>query len=425
MNIKIKESVRDLVRFTPRYFRTRHKLADAFSFDKVEAAVRDALNHVPYYIEHDYSSFLPNDGERFELGRFPVLSKDDVLGREIDFVSNCYCKYFLREEKTGGSSGKTMKLYYSPTLSIDRTVFPNMIYEKYVGEKVQLALLRGITPSGGRLYERVGGHRVVLSSQQMSLNNIGQYLKVLNDEKITCLLAYPSALIVFAGYIKDSNAKVQLPHLKAIMASSEIFTVEDKKYVKEAFNDITVIDYYSMSEFAAAAYSVDFGPYQFNNNYGYVEFLPTEHKTPQGNSIAKIIATSIMNSTMPLIRYDTGDLAEVDGAGNVVSIVGRVNHFAVNKSNSLVPCIVIFSNEPIKNVKQYQYYQDSPGVLELRVIPKDGFTNDDKLSLKADMEKCFHDTMDCVIKVVDSLEIASVGKLKRMIQKLDISEYRK
>ena len=424
MNIKLKEFVRDIVRFTPRYYKTRHQLSEDFSFNKLEASVREAINNVPFYKEHDYSSFLPNAGEKLSLKRFPILTKDDVLGREREFVSKRSCKFFLREEKTGGSSGKTMRLYYSPSLSIDRTVFPNMIYDKYVGKKVQLALLRGLSPSGAKFYERVGGHRIVLSSQLMNVDNIDMYLKILNDEKITCLLAYPSALMVFAGHIRDAEVNVKLPHLKAILASSEIFSLEDKKIVKEIFGNITLIDYYSMSEFAAAAYSVDLGPYKFNDNYGYVEFLPTEHKTPQGNSITKIIATSIMNRTMPLIRYDTGDLAEIDANGNVVSIVGRVNHFAVNKNNSLVPCIVIFDNQAAKKVKQYQYYQDTPGVLEVRVLPKEGFTQGDKLALQSDMKRCFHDTMDCVVKEVDTMETASVGKLKRMIQKLDLSKYK-
>ena len=386
MNIKLKEFVRDLVRFTPRYFKTRRHLTQEFSIDKLQSAVEKAIINVPYYRSHDYSSYLPSNSGQFSLDRFPIIDKDEVLGREREFVSRKFIKSLLREEKTGGSSGKTMKLYYSPTLSIDRTVFPNMIYDKYVGKKHQLALLRGITPHNGQLFERVGGHRVLLSSHLMTADNVEQYLQILNDEKITCLLAYPSALIVFAGLISDSKVRVQLPNLKAIFASSEIFSLEDKKFVKKVFNDVTIIDYYSMSEFALAAYSVDLGSYQFNYNYGYVEFLPTEYDTPQGNKIAKIVATSIMNSTMPLIRYDTGDLAEIDEHGDVVSIVGRVNHFAVNKSNSLVPCIVIFSNESAKRVKQYQYYQDTPGVLEVRVLPKSDFSNDDKLALQADME---------------------------------------
>lgn len=424
MNIKLKEFVRDLVRFSPRYYKTRRQLSEDFTINKLEAAVKEAIMKVPFYKEHDYSSFLPNAGEQFSLKRFPILTKDDVLGRESEFVSDNCCKRFLREEKTGGSSGKTMKLYYSPTLSIDRTVFPNMIYGQYVGKRLKLALLRGITPHNGELSEWVSGHRLLLSSHLMTAKNVEQYLNIIDKERITCLHAYPSALIVFAGFILDKKIKIQLPHLKAIVTSSEIFTADDKVYVKEAFKGITIVDYYSMSEFAAAAYSVDLGPYKFNDNYGYVEFLPTEHKTPQGNSITKIIATSIMNRTMPLIRYDTEDLAEIDANGNVVSIVGRVNHFAVNKNNSLVPCIVIFDNQAAKKVKQYQYYQDTPGVLEVRVLPKEGFTQGDKLALQSDMKRCFHDTMDCVVKEVDTMETASVGKLKRMIQKLDLSKYK-
>ena len=423
MNNKLKEFVRDLVRFTPRYYKTRRKLSLDFSPVLIEDAIKEAVEHVPYYKKHNYSSFIYHDEEPFSLEHFPILKKDDVLGHEREFVSDRYCKCFLREEKTGGSSGKTMKLYYSPTLSIDRTVFPNMIYDKYVGKMVQLALLRGIIPHNGKLYERIGRHKIVLSSHKLNIDNVEQYINILNNENITCLLAYPSALMVFAKLLKEKGIIFCAPKLKVIFVSSEIFSKEDKTFVKDVFGDITLIDFYSMSEFSTAAYSVDLGHYNFNYNYGYVEFIDTGFTTSLGNHISRIVTTSILNSTMPLIRYDTGDLAEIDNNGEVVSILGRIIHLAVNKNNAAVPCIIIFSKEPMMRVLQYQYYQDTPGVLEVRVLPKQDFSEEDRKVMLNDMKSAFADSMDCNVRIVDKVEYTRSGKLNRMIQKLDFSVY--
>lgn len=422
MNLYLKEFVRDLVHLLPTYRQYRASLESPFTMSTLRDAIASAIEHVPYYAQNGYSRYLT---EPFDITAFPILRKDTLIGHEEEFVSDKFIKAFLRKEKSGGSTGQSLKLYYSPTLSIARTTMPDSLYARYVGENLQLAMLRGNRPSSGRISQRIGSKRIVLSSYLMSDNTLDSYLNVLRNEHISCLLAYPSSITVFAHLIKDRYGVASLPELKGIMTSSEIFTREDKELVMSVFPGVPLIDYYSMSEFCAAAHSVGMGNYEFNNNYGYVEFIDTGDRTPAGNRICEIVATSILNSTMPLIRYATADYAELDADGNVLNIIGRTSDYAVNKRGKLSPCIVVFSKAPMMKVLQFQYYQDTPGKVEFHVIPKgDDFTEEDRLTLIKDMEQSFAGAVDCDVKVVSELEKTRIGKLRRMVQRLDLSQYK-
>ncbi len=426
MNSSLKEFVRDLAHFTPHYRAARAGLEETFTLEKLRRAVAQAIAHVPYYQSHGYANLLPSGTEEFDITKFPIITKEDVIGHEEELVSDRFFKCLLRQEKTGGSSGRSMKLFYSPTLSFARTAQPDILYDRYVGKPFKAAMLRGNRPVGGQISQRIGPKRLVLSSYLMSDATIDTYLNIIRDEGITCLLAYPSSITVFAHLIRDRYGVAELPTLKAIMTSSEIFARADKELVTSVFPNVTVIDYYSMSEFATAAYSIGMGNYEFNFNYGYVEFIDTGDRTPASNKICEIVATSVMNDTMPLIRYATADYAELDADGNVINIIGRTSDYAVNKSGKLSPCIVVFSKAPMLKVLQFQYYQDTPGKVEFHVIPKgDDFNEEDRLTLVHDMEQSFAGAVDCDVKVVTELEKTHIGKLRRMVQRLDLSQYKK
>ena len=422
MNIKLKEFVRSLVHLTSIYRRTRRSLEGTFTMDKLEVAVRKAVADVPYYRAQGYAAML--EGKDFDLSLLPVISKATVIGHEAEFVSSRFFKFLLRKEKTGGTTGVPMKLFYSPTLSIQRTVMPDILYDRFTSRDMQIAMLRGVRPHNNAIYERIGPQKIAMSSYLINEGNVDDYLNVLCDENISIMTVFPSSISVLASHIEKVHGVCPSTPLKVIFASSEVFDRTSKELVMRVFPGVEVVDYYCMSEFVTAAYSVGLGNYIFNNNYGYVELLDTGETAPNGNHICRIVATSIMNDTMPLIRYDTGDLVERDAHNNIVSIIGRVNHYAVNKNSELVPCIVIFSDTPMLHTLQYQYYQDTPGVLEIRVLPKSDFTQQDRLTMEKNMEDCFQDTMECRVVTVDSIPRTKAGKLKRMEQRLDLNQYR-
>lgn len=425
MNIKLKEFIRSLVKYTSEYKSTRLSLEGQFTMEKLRAAVERAIEDVPYYRDNGYKAMM-TAGNEFDITAFPILHKTDVIGKEEQFVSERFWKFLLRKEKTGGTTGSPMRLFYSPTLSIQRTAMPDILFERFAPRNTQIAMLRGIRPKDGALWQRIGQYRIALSSYHINENNIDEYLDIIRRENVQVMTAFPSSLVVLASHIRDKYGTCPALPLKALICSSEIFDRQSKELVMSVFPGVDVVDFYCMSEFVTAAYSIGLGSYEFNNNYGYVEFVDTGDRTPAGNRISEIVATSVMNDTMPLIRYATADYVELDEAGNVLNIIGRSSDYVVNKDGKLAPCIVVFNKKAMLKVGKFQYYQDTVGKVEFHVIPKgEDYTEQDRLVMKQNMEQAFGDAVECDVRIVDEIEYTRAGKVRRMVQRLDLSQYKK
>lgn len=417
MNYLKKELLRKIIYLSPTYRGFCKKLSEPLSVSDLRKVIKKAIEDVPFYA--DYHKYLKQD---FSIKDFPILRKTDIMGNEKSFVSKRANTFLMQRAETGGSTGISLELFYTlKTILKKDAVSRTAIAE--IGNDLNIAFLRGSKPKDGKVYEIVTKSFVILSSYLLSSSNLDTYIDILRQRKVTCLHVYPSSITILARLIKEKYGSIHLPYLKGILASSEIFSVEDKELVANVFPGVKIIDYYSHNELAVAAYSINKGYYNFFDQYGYTEFIPTG-ETINGNIIAEIVATSIMNEDMPFIRYGTEDYVELDAQGNVLSIIGRTSDFVVTKDKKLAPCIVCTRTESMQNVLSFQYYQQEEGQLIFRVCVNDKFGDVDKRYLQEDLQSSFNGRVDTDVCILESIERTKAGKQKRMVQTLDINKYK-
>lgn len=410
MHIKIllKETIRKALKYHPLYLRQR-KREENPSPSLVEEAVRAAVRDVPFYA--GYTRFL--DGP-FDLKRFPIIRKTDILDGTNSMVSRRAFRPTLQRKETGGSTGVSLTLLYSPSTIVLKEVSTDRAFS-LIGKNLRIAVLRGQVPEKGQICQPVGNGDIIMSAYKLSSDTLDSYLQALRRHRISCLHVYPSAISILARLIiARYGSAPDLPQLKGILASSEIFSHDDKVLVRQAFPGVKIVDLYGHNELACMAVSVDGGPFEFNEAFGHVEFIPTGH-TVNGNREAEIVATSIMNSTMPFIRYATDDYVELDPEGKPVAIVGRTSDHVINKSGELMPCIVLTRDESFAHITNFQYLQTEPGRLTMRVVPTAEFTDYDRRLIREDMDRSFNGKMDCDVVTVDSIERTTRGKQLRLI----------
>lgn len=415
MNTRQKELLRFAFRLFPTYYIWKKKIKKQVDSKELEKAIRKSIKNVPYY--HRYQELL-KDG--FDLKKLPIIRKSDILGHEREMVSTKVYKKMLKTVETGGSTGCSLSLSRYWKDDLIESVFTNYAFS-LIGDNLIVGVLRGNKPKQG-LFEVVSKRQVILSSYALCDETLDQYIDILNKYKISCLHVYPSSLVILTRLIKRKYGHANLPYLKGIFASSEIFSREDKQMVKEVFPHITLVDNYGHNELACRAYCLNDGYFYFYPYYGHVEFVDTG-ETINGNRIAEIVATSVMNTTMPFIRYATDDYAELDAEGNVVSIIGRTSDFLVNLNGEVTPCIVLTRNESMQNVTNFQFYQETVGKMAFRVVVNESFGEEDRKSLLEDLQNSFNGNMECEVLVVPSIERTKTGKQKRLDQKLNIREY--
>lgn len=416
MNYRRKQLLKAFLRYTPLYRKTiRCILKQESNISFLKEHIYQYIEEVPYY--HKYKNILEDS---FNINKFPIIRKPDIQGHETEFVSTKVNKHLLFKEKTGGSTGWSLTLFRSFQDVTKSSAYVDFMFS-LIGKNLRIAVLRGNKPKEG-LSERISSKRIILSSYSLSSDSLETYLDILRKYRISCIHAYPSSISILARLIKNKYGTIQLPYLKGILTSSEIFSREEKLLVSEVFPNVKIVDFYGMSERCCCAYSIGLGCYHFIQNYGFTEFINTGEKNGD-NNIAEIVATSIMNTTMPFIRYGTDDYVEIDKNGNIIAIIGRSSDFVINKNNDIVPCIIIARNESKKNVLNFQYYQDTPGQLVYKVVVNNKFTQEEKNMLEDDLTNSFDNKMACKVEVVSSIERTKIGKQKRLIQKLDLSKY--
>ncbi len=415
MNARLKELYRKLFRFFPIYRYYRITANRQINSEELGYTIKRSIKDVPFY--NGYSSLFSSENG---ISSLPVIRKSDILGHEEKMVSTRVCKRLLRTVETGGSTGYSLTLYRHWRDDVKETAFRDYAMS-IIGENLIVGVLRGNKPKNGS-FEVMSKDRVILSSYDLCDANVDEYLKILVRQKVSCLHAYPSSLVIFARLIKRRYGKANLPDLKGIFTSSEIFSKDDKQLVHEVFPNVTIVDYYGHSEMACCAISVNEGFYHFLPAYGYVEFVDTG-ETINGNRIAEIVATSIMNSTMPFIRYATDDYAEIDEKGNIISIIGRTSDFLVNREFEVTPCIVLTRNESLKNVTNFQFFQDTVGEMVFRVVTNGLFGEEDRESLLEDLQSSFGGKMECRVEEVPAIGRTRAGKQKRLDQRLNIRDY--
>ncbi|MBS1620195.1 MAG: hypothetical protein JST10_02495 [Bacteroidetes bacterium] len=372
------------------------------------------IKNVPYYVENNYG--------KGSIESYPLLMKSDIIGNEEKFLSTKCNKLFLSRVATSGSSGKSLNLYKGINDVIKEEVFTDQAFS-LIGKNLRIAVLRGNRPSKG-IYEYKFGH-LLLSSYNLSKENVHEYLKLIKRYRINCFHVYPSSISIFCKYLREiiEEKKTEIPAIKGIFSSSEILSMETKNLILDLFPDITLVDRYGMSEHVASAISVNKGNYHFQDGYSIVELLDTGLKN-EGRRIMEIVGTNINNKAMPLVRYCTEDFVEVDEMNNIVSIIGRTSDFVVNIEGNIVPCTVVNRDDVLLNVIAHQHYQDKVGELVLRIQGNEKFSGTDIKYITDDWTRSFQNLMRIKVEVVTDFDRTSNGKLINLVQKLNLDNIR-
>ncbi|HEY5473675.1 MAG TPA: hypothetical protein VIK32_10840, partial [Candidatus Limnocylindrales bacterium] len=145
----------------------------------------------------------------------------------------------------------------------------------------------------------------------------------------------------------------------------------------------------------------------------------------------RLLGTGFVSQGMPLLRYDTGDTAElVETAApsngyrlTVKAIWGRrCQEFLVGRAGNAVSKTALnIHSQAYSRVRQFQFFQDTPGRAVLRVVPLvAGDREAGEALLRAFAAKVAH-VVELRLEVLDTLPATSRGKCLFIDQRLAIA----
>lgn len=369
----------------------------AWESERLAYILNRAATHVPYYRDLWQKRRRAGDKASWHyLENWDVLKKETLRKTPDAFLADNVNSNKLFVEHTSGTSGTPL------TLWIPRDALQNWYALFEARWRGWYGLSRhdrwGIL--GGQLvvpftqkeppfwvWNR-GMYQLYLSSYHLSPENISAYLQAIRNHKLVYLLGYASSLYSLAYLALEQN--LELPVLKSVISNAEPLYRHQREVISKAFQ-CPVYDTYGLSENVCAASECLHGDFHLWPEVGITEIIDenSDASLPAGNT-GRIVCTGLLNQSMPLIRYDVGDLGFLSmktdcACGRTLPILGgvegRKDDVIITKDARRIGRLdpVFKSDLPIREA---QIIQDDFDIFRVKYVPSGGFSVKDLEVLK-------------------------------------------
>ena len=382
-----------------------------------------AYETVPYYQNlFKQLNITPADIQTSQdLAILPLLTKEEIRGRELEFVSNKTKLKF--KTNTSGTTGKPLKLYRD-LFSINfenATLWRQKHWAKFEW-KDKIATLRGqLVVESDRAQPPFWQYlpvqkKLVMSSYHLCDQFIPAYLEKLRSFQPAAIEGYPSSVYKLARYMEIN--RVDPLRVKAVFTSSEMLFDYQKEVITKYFGQ--VFDHYGNAERVAYFGMCEFGNYHYGMDYSIVEFLPTQRQ-----GIEQIVGTTLHNFAMPLLRYVTGDLVQrsdqVCPCGRhfpvVKTIEGREDDYIITPSGKWIGRLsVVFRNIP--NLVESQVIQEQLDYVRVLIVTTADFNHHDEEILKQKLWERLGSEIKIDLQKVQEIKRTKQGKSKLVVSNL-------
>ncbi|WMI67653.1 CoF synthetase [Mangrovimonas sp. YM274] len=385
--------------------------------------LRNLLDHAtkstPYYQAYfNYKS----------LEDFPVIQKTIIQHNFESFRASNYKEKASFKVATSGSTGVPFFLFQDKNKRFRNTA--DVIYfSKLSNYNI-----------GNRLYNlEVWRKHNQKSSIQSYLQNIIQlditrlddqncelFLNRLQRDKQTkTILGFASALEIICQYLERSQKKHIPPKkLTSIIANAEHLNSFTKSQLHTYF-DVPILSRYSNEELGIIAQQTIESPdhYIINHASYFIEILDldTDETVAPGHP-GRIVVTDLFNYCMPIIRYDTGDIGQLNKHENGVTkleyIEGRKMDLIHDTSGQIISSFIVYTKfyKYYSYFKQFQFIQEAKNKYTVKLNIHDNFPYEEDLI--ADIKQDFGHDAEVEIHYVDEIPTLSSGKRKKVLNNI-------
>lgn len=197
----------------------------------------------------------------------------------------------------------------------------------------------------------------------------------------------PDYLMAYAGTLEllamATDEELPAPSLKAVVAISEQLTPSMRSFVERRFK-VPVHQVYGLTEFGLVAVRCEAGRYHVHREQCLVEILDKNGRPCAPGETGFVIVTGLRNFAMPLLRYNTGDLAEATGGhcpcnrtlpsfGEIIGRYGRIAHLP---PGTMLPVLALreaiegMPDHIMRGLREFQIHQYADRRMELRLVSR-------------------------------------------------------
>ncbi len=390
---------------------------EAYQRNKLRRLLLHVHNSVPYYRERLADCGVVS-GHNVRLDKFqqiPVLTRD-LLRSEFPLLkSNDSSRRRSFSNSTGGSSGSPVSFIQNAEYR-DWNIANKIYYKTFAGQRVgdrelrlwgsDRDLLQGRDDLRTRFTNALY-NRKELNSFKLSTDSCVSFAKTWNSFKPQWVEAYAQSIFEFAKMVEKEGITLYRP--RGVLTSAGTLYPSMKVTMERVFG-CPVFNRYGSREMGDIACSCNArsGLHLSIWNH-YLEILDDQGNEVAPGEMGRVHVTALNNFSMPLIRYDIGDIASFSDEDNcscgrhtprLSRVEGRSMSVFKTRGGALVPgeffihfIGVVFEEGAIRKFQVIQRDYDS---IEIKIVAEDS----ELLNLKKGrIEDAIHKEMgdDCTI----------------------------
>ncbi|MDG5499005.1 hypothetical protein [Marinobacter sp. BGYM27] len=389
---------------------------------------KDAIENVPFYRDWAKENGIKSADilSIEDVKLFPILNKEKVRANPENFVSESHSKKTLFKLYTSGTSGSPLTVYSdSNSRTLHYAFFSRLRSWFGLGRRSRRATLFGriimLPESNSPPFWRFdyAQNNLLMSSYHLSDSNLLYYYKKLKDYDPLEIIGYPSSLYLIAEYINRKG--LSKLNTKLVISTAETLMEYQRESIEKAFEG-PLVDQYGCTEMAFFASQCEFGRMHFHPEHGIVEVMDLGRAVV--GAPGSLVVTGLVNSAMPLIRYEVGDrviisesICECKRSFPVIEqVIGRVDDIIYSQEGTPVGRLDPIFKGGI-GIKAAKVLQLESSEIIVYIEASNEFNNENEAILVAELRKRVGSKLAITVKRVDCLPKDRNGKFKAVESK--------
>jgi phenylacetate-CoA ligase len=247
------------------------------------------------------------------------------------------------------------------------------------------------------------------------------------------LIGFASSLAALAHWMVNEGR--ELPSVQQTWTTSEVLSLVGAGDIRKAFG-ADALNLYASNEFGFMAWqAAPGGPLVFESDRLHVETVTPDGRPAAPGEDARLLVTDLLNDTMPLIRYEIGDVARahdnvhVGGPQSAVAITSLEGKEADLLSPPSGRTITTF--QVLRAIKgalphaQYRLLALSRGAYILQYVPGAGFSPDSADDARDVLMDLLGPGVEVDLQEVSEIRREPSGKQRPIVNLENISESRR
>lgn len=384
----------------------------------------EAARHAPHYERLFRRHGIDPDAIRQpgDLAALPILDKQSLRECPEDFVDARRDRRRLRVVPTSGSTGTPLRVYCDGNFeALEEAFLARQWMWAGLSLDARRVKLRGdVVVTHGQVSQRPWRrnpalHELRMSSYHLSAETAPDYVTRMGEFAAAALVAYPSSAAVLAAFVREGGLDCRFT---AVFTSSETLLASQRTLIESALGT-RVFDHYGLTEGVAAIQQCELGSYHVIPEYGIVELVPVEG-APEG--VCDIVATGLLNTAMPLLRYRTGDQAIVGREHScrcarafprIEGLAGREADIVLAASGARVPAVDAAMTD-VQAIVEAQIIQANDLGIRVLVVPGADYGDAVAAEIRRNVRQRVGD-LPVTVETVESIPRGPNGKFRPVV----------